>query len=168
MRRSLLSVLAVLVLAGCGTMTSNSYQMVRVETPGVLGADCKLETPANQYRALTPSSIQVERSHHNLKVVCEKANYHPAMVEIVSHMTAKNFLNFSNGFIPGAIYDAASHSVYSYPDVISVTMEMDETAVEKERKAVMGEPVEPLQLKNPYPPLSNVPAEKSFTQSLKK
>ena len=86
--RSSLHILAVVVsagllLAGCGTSTSNVpaqrqsqasvSQQVGIDTPGVPGAQCTLSSvTVGRQTVTTPGSIEVDRSPEIIVVLCRK------------------------------------------------------------------------------------------------
>lgn len=159
-RSSFLVVSSILVLAGCANVIDKPFQHVTLTTPGVAGADCYLETSDNRYSIVTPGATRIERSSENLKVTCHKAGYYDKVVEIESRLRGTTFLNIFNGIIPGTAYDAASHSIYGYPDQIDVVMEKMPAPAADEAEA----PAAPLARKNvqePVPGMMPSPEQKS-------
>lgn len=132
MRRSVFILLSALaVLPGCSTFLDTTHQTVEVTTPGVIGAECTLETKNNQYRVITPMKIQIQRTDDTLEVTCKKTLYYPAVIRVPSrnYIGKSAVTNVWNGFLPGVGYDYASESIYHYPDNIVVPMELDPYAV---------------------------------------
>jgi hypothetical protein len=130
MRRILLALIAVSVLSGCNTLAQKSYQKVRVETPGVTGADCTLNTKAARYRLITPDSVLIERSPYTMTVTCEKGNHFTAVTTVEPKTHAMNGMqNILNGFVPGMAYDISARSIYDYPRLIILPMQEDPDAV---------------------------------------
>lgn len=126
MRRSLVLLASLALLAGCGTMIDKPYQEVTVVTPDVEGADCILSTETQEYRIITPGSTMVERSPRKMTVTCEKAHYFDATVKVDSRLhMGWGALNVLNGVVPGAAYDTASGAIYAYPDEIVLDMVPD-------------------------------------------
>ena len=131
MRRLLLVIISVFALSGCNTFFQGSFQKIFIDTPGVEKADCLLQTEKNKYRVLTSNFVLVERSHFPMTVTCEKANYFTSVVEVKPKMVVNpNALNFYKSFIPGTAYDIASNSIYSYPDIVTVTMKAQPVEVD--------------------------------------
>lgn len=163
--------LSLVLLTGCNTLTEKSYQKVRVETPGVSAADCRLETSKQHQRAITPSAVIIERSPYTMTVTCQKALYFDQVVKIEPTIGAWNSaLNVVNGVIPGVTWDIASRSVYTYPDLISVEMVPDLAAMEAARD-VVKDPVSTVGKKEPMPlpePALSPEAEKLFDSVLRK
>lgn len=130
MRRIILALIAVSVLSGCNTLAQRSYQKVRVETPGVRGADCTLNTKETKYRVITPDTVLVERSPYTMTVTCEKGNHFTAVTTVEPKTHAMNGMqNVFNGFIPGMTYDIATRSIYDYPKLIIIPMQIDPEAM---------------------------------------
>ena len=130
MRRIILALLTVSVLAGCNTLAQRSYQKVRVETPGVRGADCTLNTKSAKYRLITPDTVLVERSPFTMTVTCEKGNHFTAVTTVEPKTHAMNGMqNVLNGFIPGMAYDIATRSIYDYPKLVIIPMQIDPEAM---------------------------------------
>lgn len=122
----------VLVLAGCSTIADTDYQMIRVETPGVIGAKCTLKTRNSQYSVITPGTVQVDRSDETMEVLCKKAHFYPAWARIPSsaHGATSFVRNLPTGPFPlTTAYDVASNSVYHYPATVSIPMQPDPYAV---------------------------------------
>jgi len=123
MRLSLLAIIAVLVVSGCTTERQNTYEKVMVRTPGVDNASCDLYTDTNQYTVMTPRLVVIERSNLPLTVVCNKSGYYTASVIVKPEVHTPGMpLNLLNGFVPGALTDVASNSIYDYPSTIIVTL----------------------------------------------
>lgn len=149
MRRLLSLLLAAVALQGCATFAESTHQEVQVLTPGVVGAECTLQTEINKYVAITPVRVQVQRSPETLEVVCKKAHYKTAMIQIApENRTEESAIrNVFNGILPGTAYDMASNAVYSYPDVITVPMEIDHEAVAESESFIFRREPEPLERK---------------------
>lgn len=141
MRRSVLVLLSVLAaLPGCSTLRDDTFQVVEVVTPGVIGADCTLKTHDNFFRVTTPGKVQVQRSPESLEIECRKAHYYPVLMSVKpkNYVVHSAILNSVDGIVPGTAYDVASNAIYRYPGTISVEMEPDPAAI-----AATAYPVEP-------------------------
>ena len=55
---------------------------MQVTTPGVTDVECDIQTIRNRYRVVTPESQRIERTGHEMTVVCEKVGYETAVVKI--------------------------------------------------------------------------------------
>ena len=51
------------------------YQTVRIDTPGVFGAECDMKTPAGVYHVKAPGFLTIKRSPYPVTVVCHKGNH---------------------------------------------------------------------------------------------
>lgn len=126
MRRSLIIILAVMVLTGCNTMVNKTYQKIAVHTPGVENIDCIIESETNKYRLLAPGTVNVERSASPLTMTCQKVGYvTTSMTLLAKYRMVPAQLNVFNGIAPGLAYDFASRSVYAYPETVVMNMERD-------------------------------------------
>ena len=113
MKRSLLiSLLAPLLLAACGhasgqaqTGSSSSWQSVRIDTPGVEGAACVLQTGAGSYVILSPATIDVPRNPGTLSVSCSKGEHFRGAQAVEARRIVED-----------------GDNVYSYPASVSVPM----------------------------------------------
>ncbi len=171
MRLSLFAVAAVLVLSGCNTYYQHVYEKIMVRTPGVNNADCDIYTDDNRYGVITPNLVMVERRDKPLTVICKKTGYYPASVIVKSRRyTPEAGMNVVNGYFPGVLYDAASNSIYDYPDTIIVTllpMPSEKTEAEPEPNVLQKkqEDVKPAPPPSAPPPAA---ADKSLSTSGKK
>lgn len=146
MRLSFLAVVAVLILSGCNTLRQNVYEKVQVRTPGVENAVCDLYTDKNYYTVMTPRQVTVERSDLPLTVICKKPGYYMASVIVDPVIYEPDMpLNAANGYLPGAIVDVASNSIYNYPETITVILlPMPPQQLPSERAFVTQKKVEPV------------------------
>ena len=162
------TIVSAALLSGCNTYLEKSYQKIYVDTPGVVGADCVLETEKQKYRVVTPQTILVEREPRNMMVTCEKAYYYKAVRKIDYSLQPLGSVLFP----PGAPYDVASKSVYAFPEHISMVMEPDPEALAFLQED-MKKPVSEVQKKSlpeyeaPTPEL-NSDSDRAFDSGLKK
>ena len=163
------AIAALSALSGCNTISEGPYQYIRVDTPGVAGAECTLATKSNQYKVLSPGKAFIERSPYTMTVTCKKGNYLTAKQVLEPRIYMANSVwNGLNGLVPGTAYDVASRSIYAYPKSVSLPMEPDPNA---EKYAFSQEEFVPLQKKPRPEPVENMapaPAEQTFSQSLRK
>lgn len=172
--RRLLCVFALTgTLVGCSTLINKTFQQVSLSTPGIAGADCVIETPANKYRVITPAIVQIERGDDRLDITCHKALYYDAHISVKPQRQGDILLNVANGVVLGAAVDVASKADYAYPHAIAITLQPDEAA--RAASQPKEEPqAEPLQRKSapdtafvPETP-DTLPAEKTVNRSLRK
>ena len=110
-------------LGSCSTIVKGTEQQVSVNTPGVQGAMCQLQSPAIGSRTVqTPGNVILPKSKHNVAVSCTAQCYGPGVATLASHtevMTAGNVL--FGGFI-GLGVDAASGAMNKYDPGVEVVM----------------------------------------------
>jgi hypothetical protein len=94
-----------MLLAGCSTIVKGTEQQISVNTPGIPGAMCQLQSPAIGIRTVqTPANVILPKSKHNVAVSCTAQCYSPGVGTLGSHtevIAAGNVLF-------GGIIDAAS------------------------------------------------------------
>lgn len=80
---------ALLTLAACSSAPEMamqavmpSYQTVSVNTPGVYGAECSLQTGGRSYSLQAPGSVQVERAPDTMQVTCQKGAHMVGVEEV--------------------------------------------------------------------------------------
>ncbi len=112
-----------ILFAGCSTIVKGTDQQVSVNTPGVNGAMCQLQSPAVGTRTVqTPANIVLPKSKHNVAVSCQAQCYAKGVGTLASHtemMTAGNVLF---GGIIGLGVDAASGAMNKYDPGVEVVM----------------------------------------------
>jgi hypothetical protein len=107
MRRCTILMVALL-LVGCATITKGTTQSVAVDTPGVPGATCTIQTQSGPQIVTTPGTIVLSRGSTALPIQCTKECYTLGSSIIPSNtetMAAGNVI--FGGFI-GLGVDAAS------------------------------------------------------------
>jgi hypothetical protein len=86
-----------ILFAGCSTIVKGTEQQVSVNTPGVPGALCQLQSPAIGTRTVqTPANITLPKSKNNVAVSCTAQCYSPGVNTLASHteaMAAGNVLH---------------------------------------------------------------------------
>ena len=66
-------------LGSCSTIVKGTEQQVSVNTPGVQGAMCQLQSPAIGSRTVqTPGNVILPKSKHNVAVSCTANAMAPA------------------------------------------------------------------------------------------
>ena len=125
MKRCVLGVataVACVLLGSCSTVVKGTSQVVSVNTPGVPGAMCTLQSPAIGTRSVkTPGTIKLPKSRHNVAVNCT-AQCQKGTGVLASHtelMTAGNILV---GGPIGLGVDAASGAMNKYEPGVDVSM----------------------------------------------
>ncbi len=112
-----------ILFAGCSTIVKGTDQQVSVNTPGVNGAMCQLQSPAIGTRTVQPpANIVLPKSKHNVAVTCQAQCYAKVVGTLASHtemMTAGNVLF---GGLIGLGVDAASGAMNKYDPGVEVVM----------------------------------------------
>jgi hypothetical protein len=115
---------AVSVLfAGCSTIVKGTEQQVSVNTPGVPGALCQLQSPAIGVRTVqTPANVILPKSKHNVAVSCTAQCYSPGVATLASHTEVMTAGNVLFGGVIGLGVDAASGAMNKYDPGVEVIM----------------------------------------------
>ena len=125
-KTALLSVIALLALSGCASITGSTGQSVSVETRSqtqqVSGASCELANSKGKWFVTTPGSVQIRRSNDDLIVICTKEGLEPGRASVVSETKGSMFGNILFGGGIGAIVDHNSGAAYEYPTLIQIMM----------------------------------------------
>lgn len=117
-----LSAVAI-VLAGCSTIVKGTEQQVSVNTPGITGAICQLQSPAIGMRTVqTPANIVLPKSRHNVAVSCSAQCYSPGVGTLGSHTEVMTAGNVIFGGIVGLGVDAASGAMNKYDSGVEIIM----------------------------------------------
>ncbi len=115
MRRIIGVLAAVLVLAGCATITKGTSQSIAIVTPNAPGATCTLSSEAHGSRTVTtPATFVVEKSKDNINVVCKKACFQDGAGVVISGTEAMTAGNIIAGGVIGLGVDAASGALNKY------------------------------------------------------
>lgn len=116
-------VLLLLLAAGCATIVKGTSQNVAIDTPGVASATCELTSPAIATQTIvTPATLVLEKSQHNVTVTCHKACYQDGVGVIPSYTEALAAGNVVLGGVVGLGVDAATGAMNKYADRTSIVM----------------------------------------------
>ena len=123
-RLVVICIAAVSVLLGsCSTIVKGTEQQVSVNTPGVPGAMCQLQSPAVGTRTVqTPANVILPKSKHNVAVSCTAQCYNPGVSTLASHTEVMTAGNVLFGGIIGLGVDAASGAMNKYDPGVEVMM----------------------------------------------
>jgi len=121
MRRCTILLFALL-LFGCATITRGTTQSVAVDTPGVPGASCTIQTQSGPQIVKTPGTIVLDRGSTALPIQCTKACYTPGSSIIPSNTETMAAGNVVFGGVIGLGVDAATGALNRYPDVVTVAI----------------------------------------------
>jgi len=121
--RFLILCFSVIVIAGCATIVKGTTQMVAIDTPGAPGASCELSSPGIGSRSVvTPATIELDKSQHNIAVTCRKACFQDGVAMIPSYTEGMAAGNVIAGGVIGLGVDAATGAMNKYADRTSITM----------------------------------------------
>ncbi|CAN1724060.1 PEGA domain-containing protein [Hyphomicrobium sp. 1Nfss2.1] len=121
--RFLILFFSLIVIAGCATIVKGTTQMVAIDTPGAPGASCELSSPGIGSRSVvTPATIELDKSQHNIAVTCRKACFQDSVAMIPSYTEGMAAGNVIAGGVIGLGVDAATGAMNKYADRTSVTM----------------------------------------------
>jgi hypothetical protein len=123
---TVIALLGVLVLGGCGHKESpvvqsqryDHYQSVRVDTPGVFGAACTLQSPSGSQVVLSPASVRVARDSRPLRVFCTKGEHFRGAQVIQARKVA----------------DENQETAWLYPASVSVPMRLNDSSFQADIK----------------------------------
>jgi hypothetical protein len=123
--RSLAFLAGALLLAACATITKGTTQVVAVDTPGVPGATCTIQTQSGPQTLVTPGSVTLSKGSSALPIQCIKECYINGSSIIPSGTEAMTAGNVIFGGVVGLGVDAASGAMNKYPDMVTVAMSPD-------------------------------------------
>ena len=115
------SVCALVLMTGCATIVKGTTQNVAIETPGVEGAECELSSPGiGTKTVVTPATLELEKSQHNVSVTCRKRCYQDGVGVIASYTEGMAAGNVVIGGVIGLGVDAATGAMNKYADRTSI------------------------------------------------
>jgi hypothetical protein len=114
--------LAAASLSACASITKGSSQSIAVNTAPVQGANCTLQNQAGTWTVVSPGSIVVPRTKHDLNVKCEKSGYQPGVGVLPSGTQMMTAGNLILGGVIGLAVDASTGAMNNYPEQITVTL----------------------------------------------
>ena len=114
--------LAGLNLSACASVIKGGSASVAVTTPPISGANCVLSSPEGSWQLVSPSSVTVSRSKHDIQVRCTKDGYQDAAAVIPSSFEGWTLGNIILGGIIGVGVDAATGAMNDYPNAFQVPM----------------------------------------------
>ncbi len=138
-----------LALAGCATITRGTHQTIAVDTPGVPGAVCTIQTQSGPRGVTTPGNVTLDKGSAPLPITCTKECYTPGSSIIPSGTEAMAAGNVVFGGLIGLGVDAASGAMNKYPDVVTVSMTPDSACG---GPAAPRRPRRPVEAASPPPP----------------
>ncbi len=119
----MLALVAAVFLGGCATIIEGTSQPVTVATPGADGANCTLSSPDGTYYLITPGTVTVEKSKHDISVLCKKEGYSDGAATLASNFEGWTLGNIIFGGIIGVGVDAISGALNDYQGSITIPMQ---------------------------------------------
>ena len=123
--RKLMILAFALALGGCATITKGTTQTVAIDTPGVPGATCTIQTQSGPRGVVTPGPVVLDKGSSPLPITCTKECYLAGSSIIPSGTEAMTAGNVVFGGLVGLGVDAASGAMNKYPDIVTVAMTPD-------------------------------------------
>ena len=125
--KKLVTVITLLSLVGCASITGTTNQNVSVQTKDsmgteLVGASCELGNKKGKWFVTTPGTVGISRSNDDIQVSCTKDGYLQGKQGVVSDTKGMMFGNIIFGGGIGAIIDHNSGAAYEYPSVIQIVM----------------------------------------------
>ena len=121
MRR--ISLVALVFLTGCSTVTKGTTQTISIMTPGAHGAECQLTSPAiGTQTMIAPGNIALSKSRKDIQVVCRKECFEDGVGTIQSKVAAMTAGNVILGGGIGLVVDAASGAMNKYEPNLTIAM----------------------------------------------
>lgn len=110
-------------ITGCATIVKGTTQAVAVESPGAPGAQCELSSDGIGTQTLvTPATLVLEKSQHNISVTCRKACFQDDVGIIASYGESMAVGNVLVGGVIGLGVDAATGAMNKYADRTTIVM----------------------------------------------
>ena len=120
------SLLAVMLLTGCASITGSKNQPVSIQAvhtgKSIEGADCTLTNDKGTWFAKTPGSVVVQKSGQDMVIRCEKDGIPAGSTTVASSANAGAWGNILFGGIIGYAVDAGTGAAFDYPTSLSVQM----------------------------------------------
>ncbi|MGB4056982.1 MAG: hypothetical protein WBK77_02735 [Alphaproteobacteria bacterium] len=110
----------VFCLSSCAYLIDKQIQDVTIVTPGAEDAVCYVYVEGLRYRVHPPQTVNVSKSYQDMTVDCLAPGNRRRKVVIEPALSKHEYMNVANGVVPGATWDLASNSMFTYPEVIEV------------------------------------------------
>ena len=123
--RLIVAVALAACVGSCATITRGTSQNVAVDTPGVPGAMCTIQTQSGPQVVTTPGSVVLAKGSTALPIQCTKECYLTGSSIIPSGTETMAAGNVVFGGVIGLGVDAASGAMNKYPDIVTVAMTPD-------------------------------------------
>ena len=133
------SLLCIITLPGCASLTTDAMQPVEVTTTTTKGqtvsqANCTLKNEKGQWEVVTPNTVSVHKASGNLMVNCKKPGLPDGSLQAISRAGAGMYGNILIGGGVGAVIDHTSGKAYNYSSKLPVVMGKSTTVDRKTSK----------------------------------
>ncbi|HTH17131.1 MAG TPA: hypothetical protein VL974_10790 [Magnetospirillum sp.] len=120
--RVVFAIAAVALASGCSSVIEGRSQTIAFNTNPV-GATCILTRNGLTIgNVQTPGGIVIEKTKHNIQVVCSKEGYEDSTAMLKSGVAGATFGNIILGGVVGWAVDSASGADNKYDDIVNVTL----------------------------------------------
>jgi hypothetical protein len=113
------------VLGGCASVVSGTTQPVAVTTVCegeiVPASACTLRNDKGSWEAITPKSVQIQKSYGDLSVACRKGQS-TGTATFVSKPNSGAWGNLLAGGVIGYAVDSANGAGFVYPEEVAVVL----------------------------------------------
>ena len=121
------TLLSLLSLTGCASITSDSMQPLEVTAKSAQGADlsavdCTLRNEKGEWEVKAPNTVSVHKASGNLSVNCKKAGHPDGKLTAISRAGAGMYGNILFGGGIGALVDHNKGTAYNYSSKLPVVM----------------------------------------------
>jgi hypothetical protein len=118
---------AVLISAGCASLTTPNENNIRVETVDATGgevkdATCAILKGSTRTEFKTPAVIPVAKGSGDLRIDCSKEGLAEGKAVLTSRPGGATFGNILAGGIIGALVDQSTGKAYNYPEWVQIIM----------------------------------------------
>ena len=122
-----LSLLSIITLSGCATITGDTMQSVAVSAKTIKGqdlakVDCTLKNEKGEWTVVAPNTVSVHKASGDLAVNCKKAGNPDGKLKAISRAGAGMYGNIIIGGGVGALIDHSKGTAYNYPNNLPVIM----------------------------------------------
>ena len=109
--------------SGCASIVEGTDQSVTVQTTPS-GANCELKRDGAVIGVVnpTPGTVTVDKSKHDIAVICKKDGYQDASGAFSSDFQGMTFGNILFGGLIGVAVDASSGAMHEYPATVTIAM----------------------------------------------
>lgn len=117
-----LSVIMLLALSACATLTAGNEQTITVSTTPEQGASCTVTNGEKSWEIeKTPAPVVVKRAFKELRIICSKESIGSGTTKAKAGTRGRAYGNILLLGVP-ALVDASTGAGYEYPNSITVEL----------------------------------------------